>query len=85
MPSRFTKVLVFVNRTDDVEKVVELLKRAGITAEGFSARLDQAERKKRLDQIKSDDQKVISWNVFKILTIIVTSSCCDLSKRRLRG
>ena len=28
---------------DDVEKVVELLKRAGITAEGFSARLDQAE------------------------------------------
>ena len=70
---------------DDVEKVAELLKRAGITAEGFSARLDQAERKKRLDQIKSDDQKVISWNVFKILTIIVTSSCCDLSKRRLRG
>ena len=42
---------------DDVEKVAELLKRAGITAEGFSARLDQAERKKRLDQIKSDDQK----------------------------
>ena len=40
-----------------MEKVVELLKRAGITAEGFSARLDQAERKKRLDQIKSDDQK----------------------------
>ena len=85
MPSKFTKVLVFVNRTDDVEKVVEPLKMAGTAAEGFSARLDQAERKKRLDQIKSDDQKVISWNVFKILTIIVTSSCCDLSKRRLRG
>ena len=40
-PSRCTKVLVFVNRTDDVEKVVELLKRAGITAEGFSARHPQ--------------------------------------------
>ena len=54
---------MFVNRTDDVEKVVELLKRAGITAEGFSARLDQAERKKRLDRFKSDDSDINSLNI----------------------
>ena len=34
-PSRCTKVLVFVNRTDEVEKVVEHLKSSGVAAEGF--------------------------------------------------
>lgn len=54
-----TKLMVFTNRTDQVENIVEKLRFKKLEVEGFSARADKRDRKEAIDRFRSGKTPIL--------------------------